>query len=600
MGISAHRMSYIQRKWVLCLSLMLITIFVTPLASKVLAQVPKVVSMSPSFNQIASSSNPQISITFNTSMDSTSFTRISFAVLGERSGYRNGTIGYDSVRRSVSFTSLTAFNAGERVTVDLARGIRTSTGDSLGGFCWTFRIPAKKVSINFSDPVAYGGGGYGMQIVDMNNDGSPDIVTSSGVILLNNGSGQFNSSWTLPDADGFGEVAVDDFNRDGIMDVVYTGSDGIKIGLGDGAGNFAITTKPFWFAQYRTADLNNDGYPDLVGIHLGDTVSYLVVALNNGAGQFIDSMRVGKTGGWFKEMVTTDIDNDGDVDVVVISQHAVAGDIYGFEGIIVFKNDGRGKFPEVNFYQPWVVNFAFPEHLKIADFNNDGYCDVAVMGDMAGYICLNLKTGTLGMDTSSVRRFWGAEEISPFTCGDINGDGWIDIVKSGYTFPFELYPRYYAVMLNQNSYFRNYFRDTLPNALIHANAIADLDADGDLDIVHAGTGVFVTLNRDTITSVYDDLEQPKDFSLHQNYPNPFNGETIISFRTLERQRTTITIYNILGEEVRKLKDEIAPAGEYKTVWNGTGNNGVSLPSGVYFIRMQSNRSNQFIKAVLIK
>jgi flagellar hook assembly protein FlgD len=52
--------------------------------------------------------------------------------------------------------------------------------------------------------------------------------------------------------------------------------------------------------------------------------------------------------------------------------------------------------------------------------------------------------------------------------------------------------------------------------------------------------------------------------------------------------------------VRKLKDEITPAGEYKTVWNGTGNNGVSLPSGVYFIRLQANHSQQFIKAVLIK
>ena len=567
------------------------------------AQPLKVVFISPNFNEIASNVQPHISATFNRPVVPSTLTKINFAVLGERSGYCNGNISYDSTQKKAIFSPTKNFIAGEQVTVSLARGICTLMGDSLTGFTWRFRIPAKSVSINFSNPVSYGGGGYGMQCIDMNNDDSPDIVTSSGPILLNNGNGQFNTSWTLPDADGSGQIAIDDFNRDGIMDVVYNGSDGIKIGLGDGTGNFTISTKPFWFSHYVTADVNNDGYPDLIGILPSD----LVIALNNGAGQFVDSMHVGTTDGFFTELLTTDIDNDGDLDVAVISNHNVNPDsIYGFEGLLIFRNNGEGIFSQTDMYPAGgYFDISSGKFLCSADFNNDSFTDIAVMADFAGTILLNSGGGTFTNDSANTRTFWGAEQISPFTCGDINGDGWIDIAKSGYTIPFELYPRYYAVITNCNSNFlncsnRNFFGDTLPNALIHANAAVDLDADGDIDLVHSGDGVFITLNRDTVTSVDDNFEQPKDFSLYQNYPNPFNGETIISFRLLEKQKTSITIYNILGQEVKKLKDEIILAGEYKIVWNGTDNYGASLPSGIYFVRLQSNKSQQLIKAVLIK
>lgn len=566
------------------------------------AQQLNVISVLPTFNEITSDKHPQIMVKFSESVDTSSLTGINFAVLGERSGYSKGTISYDSAQNKATFLPSKDFIAGEQVTVSLARGIHTLSGDSLGGFTWVFRIPSKPVGINFSEPVSYGGGGNGMQCIDMNNDGYPDIVTSSGVILLNNGKGLFNSSWTLPDIDPFYELVVDDFNRDAIMDVLFTGNDGLKIGLGDGMGNFSILTAPFWLYGYITADFNNDGYPDIAGFNvINDTTSYWAIAFNNGVGQFSDTTWMGMIGGWFKKMIATDLDNDGDLDMVVISQYALNPEgIHGFEGIIVFQNNGAIKFPELNFYHPYVVNVAFPEHLNIADFDNDGYSDVAVLGDMSGYICLNSGNGTLGLDTSSIRRFWGAEALAPFALGDINGDKSIDILISGYKFPPEMPITYYAAMPNQGSYFRNYFRDTLPNVLILANGIADLDADGDMDLVHSGEGVFINFNKDTVTSVKNYTEQLKDFSLQQNYPNPFNGETVISFRLSEKQKLTMKIYDMLGKEVKTLKDETISMGEHKVVWDGRDNYNIILPSGIYFIRLQTNIAQKIIKAVLIK
>ena len=133
-------------------------------------------------------------------MDSSSFDEISFSVFAERSGYHSGKISYVDETKSVSFDSNEQFNAGERITVILSNNIKSQQGDSLNGFSWVFRrIPSGIVPVNFNEVVPYGGGGYFMQCVDMNNDNYPDIVTSSGTILINNGSGVFTNSWFIPD-----------------------------------------------------------------------------------------------------------------------------------------------------------------------------------------------------------------------------------------------------------------------------------------------------------------------------------------------------------------------------------------------------------------
>jgi hypothetical protein len=581
------------------------------------AQQLYVVLVSPSFNEITSDKRPQIITVFNESVDVSTLNLINFAVLGERSGYKNGTISYDSTQKKAIFLSSNDFIAGERVTVSLARGIHSSTGDSLSGFTWEFRIPSKPVGLNFYKPVYYNGSGYGMQCVDMNNDGSPDIITSSGTVLLNSGSGQFNSSWVLPDADGFGDIIIDDFNRDGFGDVLYTGSGGLKIGLGNGEGNFTISTNQYWFFNYAVADFNGDGFQDIAGINRlyglnppnSDTASYWGVSINSGTGNFSDTTIMGIYGGWFRGITTTDIDNDGDLDVVIISQHAVASDIYGFEGIIVSKNNGQGNFKQVEFYPVGeYFDISQPEFICPADYNNDGFTDIAVMGAFSGTILLNSGNGSYINDSTHVRAFWGAEQISPITSGDINGDGWIDIGKSGYTIPFELYPRFYAVRINCNSNFlyncnsQNIYVDTLPNAFIYSVAAVDLDSDGDMDLVHAGEGVFISLNGDTITSVNYGFEQPKDYSLSQNYPNPFNPSTTIRYAVPFTSRIKLSIFNLLGQQVGKAVNEMKDAGFYEYYFDAS-----QISSGIYFYRIEAvseqNPSNLYIntkKMVLMR
>jgi hypothetical protein len=93
------------------------------------------------------------------------------------------------------------------------------------------------------------------------------------------------------------------------------------------------------------------------------------------------------------------------------------------------------------------------------------------------------------------------------------------------------------------------------------------------------------------------------FSLSNNYPNPFNPITRIRYTLHGRQtpfRTTLKIYNIRGQLVRTLVDEPKEAGTYEVSWDGRGDNGNEVASGVYLYKLQAGDFNQTKKMVLMK
>jgi GH18 family chitinase len=78
------------------------------------------------------------------------------------------------------------------------------------------------------------------------------------------------------------------------------------------------------------------------------------------------------------------------------------------------------------------------------------------------------------------------------------------------------------------------------------------------------------------------------FSVQQNYPNPFNPSTTIAYTLVEQCHVSIKIFDVLGQEVTTLVDEVQGHGEKNIIWNSTDKNGALLPSGIYFYRITIN------------
>ena len=85
------------------------------------------------------------------------------------------------------------------------------------------------------------------------------------------------------------------------------------------------------------------------------------------------------------------------------------------------------------------------------------------------------------------------------------------------------------------------------------------------------------------------------FTLEQNYPNPFNPTTTIGFGIQNKSNVKITILNAIGEEVAVVLNEEKESGFHTVDFNAA-----SLPSGVYFCRLQAGSFLQTRKMILLK
>lgn len=87
--------------------------------------------------------------------------------------------------------------------------------------------------------------------------------------------------------------------------------------------------------------------------------------------------------------------------------------------------------------------------------------------------------------------------------------------------------------------------------------------------------------------IKDENQLPSEFTLYQNYPNPFNPTTTIRYQLPEASRVVLKIFNILGQEIKTLVDDIQDAGVKTSVWDSKNNSGNLVSSGVYFYQLSA-------------
>jgi hypothetical protein len=115
--------------------------------------------------------------------------------------------------------------------------------------------------------------------------------------------------------------------------------------------------------------------------------------------------------------------------------------------------------------------------------------------------------------------------------------------------------------------------------------------------------VTANVKTDGILMVYynpDHVVIPETFALQQNYPNPFNPVTTIRFDLPVSSQVKLIVYNILGQEVRTLANDVYSAGRHYVLWDGRNHLGHTVSSGIYLYRIVWPTGNVTRRMLLIK
>lgn len=112
--------------------------------------------------------------------------------------------------------------------------------------------------------------------------------------------------------------------------------------------------------------------------------------------------------------------------------------------------------------------------------------------------------------------------------------------------------------------------------------------------------ILPTLPSAPSTQIERDEQAPNQFQLYANHPNPFNGKTAISYDLPFSTHVRIIVFDILGRQVKELKNEHQASGQHRVVWDATDANGQRVATGLYFYQMETTPFSAVRKMVLVQ
>lgn len=132
------------------------------------------------------------------------------------------------------------------------------------------------------------------------------------------------------------------------------------------------------------------------------------------------------------------------------------------------------------------------------------------------------------------------------------------------------------------------------NELLNPNGIGN-EVYGEVDFIPWSTESFFP------TSSIEDNDQLSinNSILKQNYPNPFNPTTTIDFSLQNDSKIELSIYNIKGQKVKTIADNLFDKGNHSVIWNGIDESGISICSGVYLYRLSVNGKIEAVRKCLL-
>ena len=193
--------------------------------------------------------------------------------------------------------------------------------------------------------------------------------------------------------------------------------------------------------------------------------------------------------------------------------------------------------------------------------------------------------------------------LSELPLPDSTSNYWSSVIDSVFRYIDEIYPYVNEIIAaddlaagqdpNYNSTYYNLLWDELDSltiSVIHC-AIVDLASIWQTAWINAGSPTLSFINKQSIPNVY---------VLDQNHPNPFNPTTTLRYDLPEDAMVNITIYDMMGRQVKTLINGKQSAGYKSLKWNATNNLGQSVSAGLYLYMIQAGDFRQIRKMVLFK
>lgn len=407
----------------------------------------------------------------------------------------------------------------------------------------------------------------------MNNNGN---FLSDSLIHVNGGCNGGRRAYLL----------VDDFNNDGKTDAV-----GIHGFIGGGIG-------PIPFILCRTFKmLKNigEGAYSITQIYSEQVEGSSILLSCDGSNSF-------------------DYDGDGFIDIVCPG--------------IKLRNNNNETFSHISGFSPFSVS-------QSSDFNGDGSLDL--VSSLNYFSLVPLWTNTNDGEGNFTQFTSNNGKFVTLTSGDFDNDDDIDIagfdnsiheisilLNGDVPLPVEL--NSFVSVIKSNSVYLNWTTSSEENNAgfdIERSIVIGQTSDGWIKISFIqGHGTTATQNNYDFTDrnlnsgkynyrlkqidfngnyKYYDLANevvigsPEKFEMYQNYPNPFNPVTHLGFGITNLGFVSLKVYDVLGNEVRILVNEIKPAGYYEIEFNGSG-----LPSGIYYYMLEAGSFSQVKKMMIVK
>lgn len=420
-------------------------------------------------------------------------------------------------------------------------------------------------------------------VADIDGDNVPDVISGAGnqvAFYPNQGDGSFVAGLETvisANANGVNDIVATDLNGDDLTDIIFTAPNRNEIiwmmNTGGGTEPFqtprVITNTALDIKKLHLADMNGDGHADIIAqIGTEENIDKLV---------------------WFQN----DTEN-------IVSFTAPAPP-YEFGDVINY----NGDFTELNnnqFTEPigWVLTHTNPPGSGFSVQNSFNPTPWPSNN-------LRLSSATINYSAGNAMDIEASNEPINVAAGDLyEASIWFNATTEGNKVQMYLKSiddsdttRYADSVLTLETGWTNYalrYEATAAQAEGQLRfGIAYNFEENDGNIIYAGDLQISKIDPDAAVS-NETEELPGSFTLHQNYPNPFNPTTRISFELANSSLVSLTVYDILGQEVTKIiSHKGLSRGSHSYTFNAS-----ELTSGVYIYRLQSGSYTQTRKMTLIK